>query len=282
MFGRIVRSMAGPDEALAKEDGEGAVGRVRAWLRKTGHALEMRTAAALKAEGLQVESGRHYVDTDGETLRELDVVARGWNAHSGSGDSPWIELDFVVECKASKKSPWVGFLGDERLQQDHDVVAKLRVDSLGMETDIYGNAMSIDVTRLRGLHNAPLLYSTEPFAYAIAEASGAEDGGGSQAYRAVRQVTSAVDGLARDLCERVSRPVLRLSVPVVITSAPVVSCRLGENGNELVEEVPKLLLVTRLRPAAELSAVWVMHEDYLENFAQEARRSVDALSLADR
>jgi len=226
-----------------------------------------------------VESARHYLDADGETLRELDVVSQAWCRHNGSDDRPWVQVAFVVECKASRKHPWVAFLGDERFRRDESVLETMRVEVVGGPVDAYGDRIEpLDISRLRGLHNANLLHWTGPIAYAVTEAGGADDGG-SQAYKAVRQVTAGVDGLGRDLVESTERAVLRISIPIVVTSAPLVTCRLGERGEEVVEEAEKVLLVARLRPAAELSSVWVVQEGYLDRLAEDARSTIDRLFI---
>ncbi len=173
----------------------------------------------------------------------------------------------------------MAFLGDEQFRRDEGLVKTMRVELFGAPVNAYGMPTEeLDVSRLRGLHNADLLYWTGPIAYAVTEASGADDSG-SQAYNALRQVTAAVDGLARNLVDRTDRTVMRISVPIVVTSAPLVTCRLDAGGVEIVEEVEKVLLLARLRPAAESSSVWVIQEGYLDRLAQEARRTVDGVSI---
>ena len=235
-------------EEAAAEDESGTIGRVKSWLDRTGYRLEMRTAAAFRAEGLVTESARHYVAEDGETLREIDVVATGWAKNEG-GDRPQLEVAIVVECKAGRSQPWVAFLGDERFIHDEDVLATMRVDVFGGTPDAFGDTgKRLTAGMIRGLHGAPMLHSIDRLAYAVTETGDKT----THAYNAVRQVTSAVDGYARDRVEKTDRPTLRVTVPIVVTGAPLVTCRLDRSGSEVLEGVDRVLLVARLRPAATL------------------------------
>jgi hypothetical protein len=258
---------------------------VRSWLKDSGYPLEMRTAAAFRAAGLETEVSRYYVAEDGETLREIDVVAEGVARTSASSGHPWLQVVFVVECKASRAQPWVAFVGDQRFTRDEDALSTMRIDAFGPQDldEATGVVRSrVDVSMVRGLHHAPLLYCTDRLAYGVTETGGT--GGGKQqsqanAYNAVRQVTSAVDGYARDSADKTGRPVLRVTVPIVVTSAPLVTCRLDGRGSEVLEEVERVLLVARLRPAASLSGVWIVRDSSLDRLAADARQGLERLSL---
>lgn len=79
--------------------------KLRAWLSKSGFALEMRVAAALRAQGVEIRRGEYYTDPrHSDTRREIDVVAstRESGAH-------WTVAEIAVECKASPDTPWVVF-----------------------------------------------------------------------------------------------------------------------------------------------------------------------------
>ena len=254
----------------------GTVDHVRSWLRESGYPLEMRTAATFRANAFGTESARHYVAEDESTLREIDVVATSWKQTGGSNS--WVELVIVAECKSSRKHPWVAFLGDDSMSHDDDILWLMRVDAFGpLELDeTTGNLVGQpNRSMLKGLHHMPPLFSMDKWAYAITEAK--DDS--SNAYNAVRQVGSAVDGYARDAIDRGEGPVLRVTVPVVVTSAPLVTCWLDEQGSEELAEVDRVLLVTRLRPAAELAGVWIVQESGLDAFVQEARAGLTRLFL---
>jgi hypothetical protein len=224
------------EEEQSDEAETGTVARVRRWLKDTGYQLKLRTAAAFRATGLTTEAARYYVARDSETLREIDVIATGWQAKPGA-DTAWLEVVHVVECKGANEHPWVAFQGDDRFVRDEDVLSTLRVDRRGGKFDNSTGEYSVNSLRIEGLHHTPLLYWTERLAYAITE-SGGKSG---QAYNAVRQVLSAVDGYARDMVDDTTRPVVRVTVPIVVTAAPLVTCRLDDDGSSLLEEVERVL-----------------------------------------
>jgi hypothetical protein len=266
--------LVGVDEEAAEESEGGTVGRVRSWLKDTGYQLELRTAAAFRAQGLATEAARYYVAEDSETLREIDVVATAWQSRTGL-DAAFLEVVHVVECKGANEHPWVAFQGDERFARDEDVLSTLRVDRRGGTLDQSTGEYSVASLRVDGLHRAPLLFWTELLAYAITETGGKP----GQAYNAVRQVLSAVDGYARDMVDETTRPVVRVTVPIVVTAAPLVTCRLNDDGSILLAEVERVLLVGRFRPAAALAGVWIVRDSALDAVAADARRGVDRLTL---
>ena len=266
--------LLGVDKEPNGQSDSGTIGRVRSWLKDTGYQLELRTAAAFRAAGLETQAARYYVAEDNETLREIDVIATAWQASPGP-ESAWLEVVHVVECKGANEHPWVAFQGDDRFTRDEDVLSTLRVDRRGGTFDESTGRYSGASLRVEGLHRAPLLWWTEPWAYAITE-SGGKPG---QAYNAVRQVLSAVDGYARDMLDDTARPVVRVTLPIVVTAAPLVTCRLDEAGSTLLQEVERVLLVGRLRPAAALAGVWIVRDSALQAVAADARKGVDGLTL---
>jgi hypothetical protein len=108
------------DEAQIGESENGTLARVRSWLKDTGYQLELRAAAAFRAKGLSTEAARYYLAEDGETLREIDVVATAWQTRTGP-EAALLEVAHVVECKGDSQHPWVAFQGDERFTRDGDV-----------------------------------------------------------------------------------------------------------------------------------------------------------------
>jgi hypothetical protein len=155
------------------------------------------------------------------------------------------------------------------------LLSTLRVDRRGGTFNPSTGSYATDLLRVEGLHHAPLLFWTDRLAYSITE-SGGKPG---QAYNAVRQVLSAVDGYARNMIDDTGQPVVRVTVPIVVTAAPLVSCRLGDDGSILLQEVQRVLLVGRLRPAAQVAGVWIVRDSALEALAADARTGVDRLTL---
>ena len=255
--------------------GSGATQRVRAWLKETGYSLELQTAAAFRAQRFDTEAARYYLAEDGETLREIDVVATGWQTTGVPTGATLLEVVHVIECKGANEHPWVAFLGDHRFARDEEVLNTMRVDRRGGTFDHRTGEYTVNSLAITGLHRAPLLTWTDRTAYAITETGGRP----GQAYNAVRQVLSAVDGYARDMGDRTDREVVRVTIPIVVTAAPLVTCRLDDEGTVLLDEVDKVLLVSRLRPAARMTGLWVVRASALDAVAADARQGLDRLRL---
>jgi len=72
---------------------------------------------------------------------------------------------------------------------------------------------------------------------------------------------------------------VRVTVPIVVTAAPLVTCRLDDDGSVVLEEVERVLLVGRLRPAAQMVGVWIVRDSAVGAVAADARKGVERLTL---
>jgi hypothetical protein len=81
--------------------------RILTWLDGQGFPLEFVTANAFRDHGFRVFQGYHYDVTDGAP-REVDVYA---HLDMKVKDST-IRIGHVVECKWSRKAPWVVFASE--------------------------------------------------------------------------------------------------------------------------------------------------------------------------
>lgn len=73
------------------------------WLLKNGYPLEMKVAGALRRGGFNVTQGSYYTDPESKDSREIDVVATRGDRYG------YASFTLVVECKSSRKNPWVVF-----------------------------------------------------------------------------------------------------------------------------------------------------------------------------
>jgi len=79
--------------------------RIRSWLGEQGYPLELRVAHAFQSAGFEVSSSEYYNDPDEGKPREIDVIASMSAFVCGIS----IQIAFMIECKSSKKKPWVLF-----------------------------------------------------------------------------------------------------------------------------------------------------------------------------
>jgi hypothetical protein len=248
-------------------EGEDASAAVERWLRDSGTPLELRTASIFRRGGaIDVQHARYYIDVVSEELRETDVVAT-FMARAGGvwGNRPWFTLRFVVECKRAGR-PWVAFLGG-------DVLARRGTEQLlTFERREFGPPVQVET-----VYDAPLIASLEPHAYQLVDT-----GERQEAYGAVRQVMSAARGIARDVAapQQEEQGSVVYVVPTIVTGAPLFTCRSGSDGEPQIEEVERVLLISRLVADDALRSVWIVRDHAVEAFAADAQASADNLARA--
>jgi hypothetical protein len=247
-------------------EGDSARAAAEKWLRDSGTPLELRTAMVFRKGGaMDVEHARYYIDLVTDELRETDVVAT-FTARSGYGfdNRPWFTLRFVVECKRAGR-PWVAFLAE-------GVLARQSTEQLEtFEHRIFGGDQAPVIA---AVFEAPLIASLEPYAYQVSD-TGEEQG----AYKSVRQVMSAARGIARDIADN-DRPGAVYVIPALVTAAPLFTCRLGNDGELQLEEVERVLLVSRLVADDTLRSVWLVRDTAVEAFVADAQTSAEGLARA--
>jgi hypothetical protein len=84
--------------------------KIEEWLLSQGYPLEMSVASEWRNGGFSVTQSHYYSDPENTSLREIDVVA-SYKEWSGC-----INIEFVTECKVSKKSPWLLFSSEHALE----------------------------------------------------------------------------------------------------------------------------------------------------------------------
>jgi hypothetical protein len=79
---------------------------VKAWLSEEGYPLEFAVANACRAAGFAVNQG-DYVRGDSGKPREVDILAFDHKHEKYKDHSILVRLYNVIECKWSKKKPWI-------------------------------------------------------------------------------------------------------------------------------------------------------------------------------
>lgn len=85
------------------------------WLNEQGYRVEYETAKALEDAGFEATLGAMLPGTDG-TERDIDVLARSRKCElirRSPYECTWVEFAVLVECKYSKRKPWV-MMGDAK------------------------------------------------------------------------------------------------------------------------------------------------------------------------
>lgn len=79
--------------------------KISDWMAEQGYPLEMAVAQAFKRSMEFVVQSDFYLDPDENKYREIDVVA----IKSAHVNNQQLQIIFPIECKQSKKYPWVVF-----------------------------------------------------------------------------------------------------------------------------------------------------------------------------
>jgi len=89
---------------------QGLKKKIQKWLKDQGYPLEMRVATSFRKKGFDVIQSHFYSDPENEIYREIDIVA------SLPEFTGIIDISFVIECKSSKKKPWLLFTSEHVLE----------------------------------------------------------------------------------------------------------------------------------------------------------------------
>lgn len=233
--------------------GDDFLGGVRQWLEKSGHAFELRIARAFREGGARpVDLSFTYTDPTSGTLREGDVLAQfGWTALN---DTP-ASVEVVVECKSGRTHPWVAFYDKAfaRGAELEDWVYFAHGPVVGVTgplADIWIGHAPFDATRI---------------ASHLVAAHGNDSH--NPASDAVRQVLSAADARRNRYVERQAHDRRGcVVVPVVVTGARLVECRLDADGTVGLEEVASAV-VAGPRRGEKPARVFVVTESAVSQFA---------------
>lgn len=271
---------------------------VRTWLEKTGYPLEMRVARAAAMERASVFQGWPFIDPVTGQEREGDVVATFYRASELTlfGDNPELDesgqssgeelipakpavlhaLTLIIECKNTSE-PTVVFVGHH--------------PSWASWTPWESWAPLCGVCRGVGMAYAGL--TRELAGYSITSKR-REDRKGDRdlAFAAVQQVVSAtvaatVEAVPSD-GEQNEREVTRthvhggpvsLTIPVVVTSGPLVTCELDDKGEMQLRQVERVgVRVARsgLPEFADTMEVQVVTEGAVAEFMRSAADVINA------
>jgi hypothetical protein len=225
---------------------------VRNWLGEQGFTLEMRTAAAFRAEGFEVRQSSHYIDSESGKGREIDVIAHDPDSIG------IIDIIFVVECKSSKK-PWAMLCSPDTL------VGYNRYHAFGV---LSKKAIEALVTREVELFERwPWLKKDGVAAYSVRQVFSDSDA----AYAAAVTVAKASDSWIRQPDSAYSTPYV-FAFPILVVNSPILQCTLAEDGQIEVAEVSEgeWLFFAKL-PEWFGTCIRVVSLEHLPTFVREAK-----------
>jgi hypothetical protein len=284
---------------------------VRGWLDKQGYPLEMRVAAQFEKTDFLVLQSSYYV-LPGQQPRELDVEAwffvedarlrwqptnpktpglkeanakkraalarkRAKDTDKVAKDDLYaIEAGAIVECKSgTTKRPWVALSARKRASLDE----VLRGHPM---TDLAFEGFNRFLAKLPP-ERTPVFAPPERYAYSVVPASlgndqrepKAEDGY-DIAYSAVKKAAEASRHAIEQLEAGYGTRMVRMCVPTVVVSTPLVECWLEDGELQFEERTSVVVQFSRPSPDGGnvVTYVHVVHESVLPAFISSIRATI--------
>lgn len=243
------------------------------WVEGSGRALELRVARAFASEGgaRYVRQSISFQDPNmSSTTREGDVLAGyHWIANGLS-----ITVEATIECKSGKSHPWVAFFDDVWVRPE-------RPDELGT---IGGEWPDDDLNALAAaISHSGVLRTVEMPTHALSAMGKDSVNSVMDAARQALSFASSRSNIAASFADdpKGSVPVT-VSIPIVITEAPLFTCRLSESGYIELEEVERFDVWVETSPYSRVRVLVTTETRGRELAAEFARLKVDMPTFRDQ
>lgn len=201
---------------------EDLIPKIRKWLDEQGYPLEMKVARNFQGAGFSVSSSEYYIDPDEGKPREIDVIASMETTISGVS----FQLAFTVECKSSKKSPWVCFRAGRKQQRDPSV------GFLARHATIQGRVLLVEISSNPDITTERMFHLPNNYAYGVTNVLKKSV---DLPYQAIVGAQKASHSLIAhyDRIQKHPNPVhtVCIAFPLVVVDTPIFNCELGDAGD---------------------------------------------------
>lgn len=243
--------------------------QVLEWIQNNGYPLEMLVAQKFRAsDAFYVDQSRHYIDSATQKLREADVVAT-W-AGVGRGGVP-VSVRVVVECKALDKSKgnrkaWILFTDndvDDDLGTDFSLalIPKRKVETEGVQRIVESLVNE----------TAPKMFEeVGRSCYAITQMRSSQNDK-DWSHDATRQALSAAIGInnMEKTAREDDRDSYLCSIPAIVTDNPMFVCWLDENGEIMLEETNREILLAPTDDGSGYVLIHIVNVSELDTFIND-------------
>ena len=232
------------------------------WLKSQGYPLEMNVAYEFRNAGFDVQLSHYYSDPENETIREIDVVA-SYPEYTGC-----LDISFVIECKVSKKKPWLLFSTEHTLEGFNRLFA-FCINSHSAR----GALVDKDIETVFKL---PWMKKDGRSAYGLTQAF---TSGEDMTFKATTSVIKAAIARKRELNKQSWKPFVFV-FPVIIVDSALYECYLDDKGNVAIEASNNMDLFFPWILGDDIgTCIRILSFDKLSAFIDEAQSIVKALSL---
>ncbi len=251
--------------------------KIDSWLAEQGYPLEFRVARTFASWTRDVLQSESFQDPRGGDVREIDVIA-SLDLNPIQLDDKrqiFVRFEFVIECKSTRKHPWVAFQ---------------RAKPLGLSDLALAFPSSKGFVRLfaRSLFapNSPELpLRGQPCAIGVTTAL-RDKSQVDLAYSAVQAVEAAATARSRlwdeDTAELIDEnmAVLALCIPIVVTDAPLFSADLDSQNTLRSSGAKHLLVISRGDGSRSRRLVVVCEERHLPELWAILKGTIDAIETS--
>jgi len=241
-------------------DDKDIISKVEKWINEEGYPLEMKVANAFRANGFEVLQSYYYQDPENNTLREIDMVAI---APEFTGIT---NIRFVVECKSSKKKPWVLF------SSEHTLVNFNRLFSYCVNSDEARSAL-IDMG-IDEFMDLPWMRKSSRIIYGLTQAF---TNGPDATYTASTSVLKSAISIKRDLKNKRYSDFIFI-FPVIVFEGTIFECYMGNDGRLSLQEFERGDYFFRVEIDGEVgTCIHILNSKCLSEFAKEAKNVANSL-----
>lgn len=236
--------------------------KIEEWLLSQGYPLEMRVAASFRDNGFNVIQSHYYSDPQTNIMREIDVIALHPD-YTGC-----IDISFVIECKVSKKHPWLLFS------------SKYAIEGFNLLFAYCINSKSArNVLIEKGIETALSLQWMKKdgrMAYGITQAFTSGD---DRTFKATTSVLKAAIARKLSLDSQKWKP-FSFIFPVIILDGPLFECFLNDDGKLSIEPFEDGFLFFPWNISGEAgTCIRILSLNSLSRFVSEAKTVGDSLTL---
>lgn len=236
------------------------------WLIEQGYPLEMEVALAFRGNNFRVSQSAYYTDPETGVPREIDVLARcGFVNRTTFGS-----VTFAIECKVSKKKPWVVFTQPNEIVDENYVnwyCASERAWQYIVHASIRGKFEKLPLT----------FHQRKRIGYGVTQAfTSAEDVPYKALHSAVR---CAIEMTKRSEKSKMNAEFIDIIIPVVAIDGDLFETYLDEDNQLVCSKVTEsVILWDAIISDKKSLAVHIVTREALGKFAAAAWQTADFIA----
>ena len=234
--------------------------KVLEWVVGQGYPLEMKVATSFRNRGFEVIQSHYYPDPENNDLREIDIVAIT-PEYTGL-----IDVSFVIECKSSKKKPWVLFTSEHTLE-GLNILFSYCINSDSAREILIEKEMETGV-------KLPWMKKSGRVAYGLTQAFTT---GSDVTFKASTGVLKAAISRKRILGEKGYSPFVFV-FPVIVVDGKIFECFIDKHGELSIQQFHHGFYHFPFDVAGEFgTCIQILTVNGIDKFTEQAKNVSDTL-----